>query len=128
LLSGKYTRDNLNDPANRLGAQQRLPLDAERGFAVTDKLRPIAQRHNKSVAQIALAWVLANPIVTSAILGTTKISQLDDNLGAVDVELTADDMRELNDATALRRLYPNWFHEFVADKALNAALSNSTAK
>jgi aryl-alcohol dehydrogenase-like predicted oxidoreductase len=94
LLSGKYTRDNLTDPDNRLGAPQRLPLDAERGLAVTDKLRPIAQRHHKSVAQIALAWVLANPTVTSAILGTTKLSQLDDNLGAVDVKLCVSSMRQ----------------------------------
>lgn len=125
LLSGKYTRDNLNDPANRLGATQRLPLDAERGLAVTDKIRPIAQRHEKTVAQIALAWVLANPTVTSAILGTTKISQLDDNLGAADVTLTAEDMRELNEATALGRLYPNWFHDFVADRTLLTALGKS---
>ena len=128
LLSGKYTRDNLNDPANRLGAQQRLPMDIERGLSVTDKLRPIAQRHNKSVAQIALAWVLANPTVTSAILGTTKISQLDDNLGAVDVKLTAEDLQQLNDATPLAKLYPNWFHEFVADKQLQVALNMTQSK
>jgi aryl-alcohol dehydrogenase-like predicted oxidoreductase len=122
LLSGKYTRDNLNDPANRLGAAQKLPLDIERGLTVTDKLRPIAQRHKKTVAQIALAWVLANSTVTSAILGTTKLSQLQDNLGAVDVNLTAEDMSELNEVTALARLYPNWFHEFVADRPLRDAL------
>lgn len=125
LLSGKYTRDNLKDPDTRLGASEHAPPDLERGLAVVDKLRPIAQRHGKTVAQIALAWVLANPTVTSAILGVSKMSQLDDNLGAVDVKLTPEDLHELNAATALGRLYPNWFHDLVADRKLVAALGGT---
>jgi aryl-alcohol dehydrogenase-like predicted oxidoreductase len=122
MLSGKYTRENLKDPQNRLGGSDGAMIDAERGFAVLDKLRPIAQRHGASVAQVALAWILAKPAVTSVILGATKLSQLDDNLGACNVNLSAEDVRELDDATRLTPLYPNWFHEWAADKTLLSAL------
>jgi len=125
FLSGKYTQNAPADPANRIGSGGSPMFDEQRGYALLARLRPIAERARASVAQAALAWLLANPAVTSVILGASKLSQLEDNLGAVDVQLGGDDLRELAEATALARLYPNWFHDFAADKPLLAALGRA---
>jgi aryl-alcohol dehydrogenase-like predicted oxidoreductase len=125
FLSGKYTRENLKDPSNRRGLFDFPPVDKELGFAVIDKLRPIAQRHQASVAQVALAWALANPATTSVLIGATKLSQLEDNFGALNVQLSAEEMRELNEMTALTPRYPNWFDARVSDRAMLAALGKA---
>jgi aryl-alcohol dehydrogenase-like predicted oxidoreductase len=123
FLSGKYTRENLKDPGNRYAGFDFLPFDKERGFALVEKLRVIAQRHAASVSQVALSWVLANATVTSILLGATKLTQLEDNLGAASIKLTTAELSELNEATALLPLYPHWFNQWVNDKPVVAALS-----
>lgn len=122
FLSGKYTRDNLADPANRRGGFDFPPVDLEQGFALLDRLRPIAERHGASVAQVALAWVLANPVVTSVILGASRLSQFTDNLKALAVELSDAELEDIDAATALRPRYPNWFDAMVSDGTMQAAL------
>jgi aryl-alcohol dehydrogenase-like predicted oxidoreductase len=122
FLSGKYTRDGAGDPSSRLGGGTSTTFDQERGFALLDQLRPMAERKRASLAQVSLAWLLAKPGVTSVILGATSLAQLEDNLAAVNVQLSADERRELDAATALPRLYPNWFHAWSADKPVLAAL------
>jgi aryl-alcohol dehydrogenase-like predicted oxidoreductase len=122
FLSGKYTRENLKDPTNRRGGFDFPPLDKEHGFAVIDKLRPIAQRHEASVAQVALAWVLAQSAVTSALIGASKLSQLEDNLGSFKVQLSAAEHEEIDTATRLAPRYPNWFDDMVSDRAMRAAM------
>jgi aryl-alcohol dehydrogenase-like predicted oxidoreductase len=128
LLSGKYTRGGAADAANRLGGGPSATADSERGFALLDRMRPMAERKQVSVAQLALAWLLANRGVSSVILGATKRAQLDDNLGAVDVQLGVDEKRELDEATAPARMYPNWFHRWAADKPVLAALGANAAQ
>lgn len=123
FLSGKYTRDNLRDPANRRGKFDFPPVDLERGFAVVDTLQAIAERHRATVAQVALAWVLSNPVVTSLIMGASSLEQFDSNLAALDVELSEDELRELDEATALTSRYPGWFDAMVSDGAMRAAMS-----
>jgi aryl-alcohol dehydrogenase-like predicted oxidoreductase len=89
FLTGKYTRETLkSDPANRLSGFDILPFDKEAGFKLVDRLREIGRNHNASVAQIALAWLLAKPYVASIIVGASKMAQLQDNLGALSVRLT----------------------------------------
>ena len=122
FLSGKYNRDNLTDPDNRYSGFDFLPFDKERGFALVDTMRGMAQRHNASVAQVALAWLLANPSVTSILLGATRQTQLDDNLAAMGVKLSEEELAELGDATVAAPLYPHWFNQWVHDKAVVAAL------
>lgn len=108
FLSGKYTRDNLTDADNRLSGFDFIPFDKERGFALVETMRGIADRHGASVAQVAVAWLLAKPAVSSVILGASKMSQLDDNLAATDVALTAEDVAALDKATETAPSYPGW--------------------
>ena len=100
FLSGKFTRDGGDESARRAKFDF-PPVNKEKGFAILDVLAPIAKAHGVTVAQIALAWILANDAVTSVIIGAKKIAQLDDNLKAVDVALTADDMKALDEVSKL---------------------------
>ncbi len=122
FLSGKYTRANLADPANRFLGFDLLPFDKEKGFALVEQMRAIANRHGASVAQVALAWLLAKPAVTSIMLGASRRSQLDDNLGAAELSLTAEEIRALDQATEPPAVYPNWFSDKLIDQTLRDAL------
>ncbi|MES2353000.1 MAG: aldo/keto reductase [Pseudomonadota bacterium] len=116
FLSGKYTRDNLKDSEHRLSGFDLLPFNKEFGFKVIEKLRDVAKGHNASVAQISLAWLLAKPFVSSIIIGASKLYQLEDNLRAVEITLSKEEVAELDAMTALVALYPNWFNEQLVDR------------
>jgi aryl-alcohol dehydrogenase-like predicted oxidoreductase len=122
FLSGKYTRDNLSASENRLSGFDFLPLDKEWGFSVVGRLREIAVDHQASPAQVALAWLLAQPHVSTVIMGASKLHQLEDNLGAVDLALTNEELNALNELTQPHAIYPNWFTEITADQPLKEAL------
>jgi len=108
FLSGKYTRDAAKSDDDRLSGFDVIPFDKDKGYTLVDRLRALAETRGASVAQIALAWVLAKPIVSSVIVGASKLSQLDDNLGAADVILSAEEVAELDTMTAPSPAYPNW--------------------
>jgi aryl-alcohol dehydrogenase-like predicted oxidoreductase len=127
FLSGKYTRASLSDPDNRYSGFDQLPFDKEHGFDLVERMRRIAQAHGASVAQVALAWLLAKDAVTSIILGATKRPQLEDNLGAIDLVLDDDDVAALDAATVLPPVYPNWFIERLVDRPVSDALQRSGA-
>ncbi len=74
----------------------------ERTWQVLDAVSAVADAHGASRSQVALAWLLARPAVTSVILGARTVSQLEDNLGAADLVLTDDELRALTDASAPR--------------------------
>lgn len=122
FLSGKYTRENLSDPDNRLSGFDIIPMDKERGFHLLDDIRVIAERHRASVAQVALAWLLAQPAVTSILLGASKSHQLDDNLGATRLTLTPEELAQLDGAMPPAVVYPNWFADNMRDQPLETAL------
>jgi aryl-alcohol dehydrogenase-like predicted oxidoreductase len=125
FLSGKYTRQTLSDPNNRLSGFDILPFDKEQGFKLVERMRAIAAAHDASVAQVALAWLLSRHGVTSVIVGATKLSQLDDNLKAAAVTLTAAQIAELDAATALTPVYPNFFTDNIAvDRPVAEALGH----
>jgi aryl-alcohol dehydrogenase-like predicted oxidoreductase len=115
FLSGKFTRDGGDDSARRAKFDF-PPVNKERGFAILDALIPIAKAHGATVPQIALAWILANDAVTSVIIGARKIPQLDDNLKAVDVALTADEMKALDEVSKLTLEYPAWMDSLGSDR------------
>lgn len=115
FLSGKYTRETVADSEDRLAVFDFLPTDKEPGFKVVDRLREIARSHNASVAQAALAWLLAKPVVSSIIVGASKLHQLEDNLKAVEVKLSALEISELDDMTKPPVLYPHWFNQNLLD-------------
>jgi len=122
LLSGKYTRDSLKGGDNRLAGFDFLPTDKELGFKVIEKLREISREHQASVAQVALSWLLAKPAVSSIIIGASKLDQLKDNLGAMNVKLTNEDVTALDVLTAPTPLYPAWFNAKTVDAEQSSAL------
>ena len=127
FLTGKYTRETLKEPANRLSGFDLLPFDKEMGFKLVDRLREIGKAHDASVAQVALAWLLAKPVVASIIIGATKKHQLEDNLGAMKVRLTEAETTELDRLTAPVTPYPNWFTERTTDALHKEALASSAS-
>ncbi|SRR5713101_39302 len=126
FLSGKYTRQDPTGGKGRIADSDFLPIDRERGYDLIEKMQGIAQRHNSSPAQVALAWLLAKPFVSTILLGASKISQLEDNLAAANVQLTAKELAELDALTAPAAIYPNWFQAKTLDPAASAALGSKT--
>jgi aryl-alcohol dehydrogenase-like predicted oxidoreductase len=112
LLSGKFSRENQKPDDSRRSSFDFPLVDKERTWRILDVLRPIAQAHNTGVATIALAWVLAKPFVTSVIIGAKRIEQLDQNLAAVDVQLTPEEIKQLDEVSALPPEYPGWMVPF----------------
>jgi aryl-alcohol dehydrogenase-like predicted oxidoreductase len=111
FLSGKFTRDNSGPKSARRASFDFPPVDKERAFDVIDVMRDIAGNRRASVAQIALAWLLAQPHVTSVIIGAKDTEQLTDNLGATSALLEDVDLRRLNAAAASTPEYPAWMIE-----------------
>ena len=111
FLSGKYRRDNPNPEGARRSGFQFPPIDETRGFDAVDALSMIARKKNASVAQVALAWLLTQAGVTSIIIGANKMSQLEDNLKAADLELSPEEIEEISRTTAPAALYPQWMIE-----------------
>ncbi|MEE6175185.1 aldo/keto reductase [Mycobacterium sp. 050134] len=99
VLSGKYTRSNDGRHSADRGALVESFLN-ERTYAVIDELEVIAKAHETNVAAAALAWVHAQTAVSSIIIGARRLSQLDDNVRAVDVALTTDELSRLDALTA----------------------------
>lgn len=124
FLSGKYTRETLSNPDNRYSGFDILPFDKERGFGLVEQMRSIAVAHGATVAQVAIAWLLSRQAVTSILIGATKRVQIEDNLKAVGLRLTEAELTELDTATALAPVYPNWFIQKLADQRSADALAS----
>jgi aryl-alcohol dehydrogenase-like predicted oxidoreductase len=71
-------------------------------------MRPIAEAHGASVAQVALAWLLHQPVVTSVIVGAKRLDQLQQNVGASEISLSAEELARLDEVSALASEYPGW--------------------
>jgi aryl-alcohol dehydrogenase-like predicted oxidoreductase len=111
LLSGKFSRDKAGPEGARRTTFDFPPVDKERAFTIVDAMRPIAARHEVSVARVALAWLLQQPHVTSIIIGVRTREQLLDNLAASDLKLTAEELAALDKVSALTPEYPGWMLE-----------------
>jgi aryl-alcohol dehydrogenase-like predicted oxidoreductase len=109
FLAGKYSRANPPPAGSRFGdAGQFVPFDRETGYHVVDTVTQVAARHGATPAQVALAWVLSRPAVSSVIIAARKAEQLQDNMRAVDVRLSDDDIRQLDTASDPGVPYPKW--------------------
>jgi aryl-alcohol dehydrogenase-like predicted oxidoreductase len=95
FLSGKYTKENPVPDDSRRAKFDFPPVDLDKGYEVVAKLKEISEAHNASIAQVALAWQLAKPFVSSVIIGANKMSQLEDNLGAVNIKLSDEEVTQL---------------------------------
>ena len=115
FLTGKFTRDATDAEARRASFDF-PPIDKEKAFDTVDVMRKIAEDHEASIAQVALAWVLSKSAVTSVIIGARKLSQLEDNLGAVDVSLSDDELESLDEVSRLALEYPAWMDVLPSDR------------
>ena len=97
-LSGKYTRSNAGQVTPGRGAFIEPYLN-EKTYALVEELADVARAHDTTVARVALAWLQAQPGVTSTIIGARRIEQLEDNVRALDVRLTAADLARLDALT-----------------------------
>ncbi|HEY4068549.1 MAG TPA: aldo/keto reductase [Burkholderiaceae bacterium] len=111
LLSGKFGRDQAGEAGSRRTSFDFPPVNRERAYDCIDAMRPIAQAHGVSVAQIALAWLLHQKQVTSVIIGAKRPDQLADNIAATTVRLSADDLAKLDAVSKLPAEYPGWMFE-----------------
>ena len=108
LLSGKYGREHQAEEGSRRTTFDFPPVNKDRAYDCIDAMRPIAQVHGVSVAQVALAWLLHQPQVTSVIVGAKQPEQLADNLAATQVTLSGSELAALNEVSRLPAEYPGW--------------------
>jgi aryl-alcohol dehydrogenase-like predicted oxidoreductase len=109
FLTGKYNRDNPAAPGTRFAdAGSFVPFDKEMGYRVVEALKEVAGRHNVSVARVALSWVLGRPAISSVIIAARKVEQLEDNICAVDLQLSDDEVKLLDKASDPGIPYPKW--------------------
>ncbi|WP_322008712.1 aldo/keto reductase [Paraburkholderia sp. J12] len=118
LLSGKFHRDGVADKTSRRALIDFPPVDVPKVFDIVDVLKAIAGRHGVSPAQVALAWLLARPAVTSVIVGIKRPEQLTDNLMALDLSLRAEDLAELDEVSRQPPMYPGWMFTYNAKSRL----------
>ncbi|BBC71416.1 aldo/keto reductase [Altererythrobacter sp. B11] len=112
LLSGKYRfTDEGTEGEGRRSGFNFPPVDLQRAAPLVDAMRTMGEKRGVSVAQIALAWLLYQPVVSTIIIGAKRADQLQDNLASVEVELTREELDELGQLSALPREYPGWMFE-----------------
>jgi len=122
LLSGKFSREN-QKPADSRRSNFDFPLvDKERTWRILDVIVPIAKAHNCSAARISLAWLLAKPVVTSIIIGAKRLDQLEDNIAATELQLTPDELKQLDEVSALPPEYPGWMLQTQGSNRLDPSV------
>jgi aryl-alcohol dehydrogenase-like predicted oxidoreductase len=112
LLSGKFSRENQKPEGTRRAEFDFPIVDKERTWKILDVIKPIAEAHGCSAARISLAWLLSKPFVTSVIIGAKRPDQLEDNLAAVDLKLSEQELQQLDEVSALPPEYPGWMLPF----------------
>ena len=110
FLSGKYTREANAEEGRRVNFDF-PPVNKDKAFDVIDVMQEIAVAKDVTVPQIALGWLLHQPVVTSVIIGAKRPEQLQDNLKAVDLKLTVDELAQLEAVSKLSPEYPGWMIE-----------------
>jgi aryl-alcohol dehydrogenase-like predicted oxidoreductase len=109
FLTGKYSRANPAPAGTRFAeAGAFVPFDKELGYRVVEALSEVARRHDASPARTALAWVLGRPAVSSVIVAARKVEQLEDNIRAIDLRLSDEEVRLLDAASDPGIPYPKW--------------------
>jgi aryl-alcohol dehydrogenase-like predicted oxidoreductase len=123
LLSGKYRRGEPPPEGSRRAAEWDEPpvYDEDKLYATVDVLVEIARGHGVSPAQVALAWLLARPGITTVIIGARTDEQLADNLAAAELELAAEEVSRLEEVSRPPLIYPFWHQRKTAADRLSAA-------
>jgi aryl-alcohol dehydrogenase-like predicted oxidoreductase len=108
LLSGKFGPGSNNPTDARRTNFDFPPVEKDRAWKCVEVMREVGDAHGASVARVALAWLLAKPAVMSIIIGAKTLEQLDDNLAAVDLVLTPEEIARLDEVSELPAEYPGW--------------------
>lgn len=112
LLSGRYDRHNQKAEGSRRSEADFPIVDKERAWNIIDTLKPIAEAHGTNVASVSLAWLMTRPVVTSVLIGAKRLDQLEENLAAASLKLTDEEIRRLDEVSALPPEYPGWMVDF----------------
>ncbi|HVC49767.1 MAG TPA: aldo/keto reductase [Burkholderiales bacterium] len=108
LLTGKFSPDGKGPPDSRRSNFDFPVVDRSRVFNCIDIMRPMAEKRQISIAQIALAWLLMQPAISSVIIGARNLEQLKDNIAATDISLSEEEYSALNKISQLSPEYPGW--------------------
>jgi aryl-alcohol dehydrogenase-like predicted oxidoreductase len=127
LLSGKFGPGANSPEGARRTTFDFPPVDKDRAWPVVEAMREIGKAHEVSVARVALAWLLAKPAVMSIIIGAKTTEQLDDNLAAADLKLTADEVARLDQISAIPSEYPGWMFQMQGGNRLPRLFSPAKA-
>lgn len=111
FLSGKYTRETEKIEGSRRTAFDFPPVNKEKAYDIIDVISEIGKQHNVSAAAVALAWVRLQKGITSTIIGARNVAQLNDNVKSTEVKLSADELKRIDDVSALPKEYPGWMVE-----------------
>ena len=122
FLSGKYTREKAGQGGYRRANLDFPSIDGKLGYDIVERLGEAARSHGATVAQTALAWTLSKSFVSSVTVEASSAGQLEDNLGAVDLDLTSEELGELDELTAPATPYPNWMIERFPDAPVEQVL------
>lgn len=115
VLSGKFSR-NARANEGRRTQFDFPPVNVEKAYDIIDVLQGIAGKHGVTVAQVALGWQLHKSYVTTVIIGAKNETQLNDNLGAVDVKLTPEDLAAIDAVSKPGDVYPSWMRSMQSDR------------
>ncbi|MEX1367572.1 MAG: aldo/keto reductase [Nannocystaceae bacterium] len=108
FITGKYRRDQQSPQGSRRTTFDFPPIDKDKGYDLVDKLDALAKAKDSTIPRLALSWVLRQRGITSVIIGAKRKEQLEDNLAAVDVEWSEQELAELAELTAPPNIYPYW--------------------
>ena len=121
LRSGKFSRESQKPEDSRRSVSEFPLVDKERTWRVLDVVIPIARERGVSAATICLAWLLAKPVVTSVIIGAKRMEQLQENLAAAEFVLGTDEMKQLDEVSAIPEEYLDWVVSFANKNRLEMA-------
>jgi aryl-alcohol dehydrogenase-like predicted oxidoreductase len=107
FLTGKFSREQ-SSSGSRRDSFDFPPINKEKAYDLVDVLKDIASQHKASTSQVALAWVRHQPGVTSTIIGAKTIQQLTDNIQSTQVQLSAEDLKRIDEVSPLPLQYPGW--------------------
>ncbi|WP_428659824.1 aldo/keto reductase [Runella sp.] len=110
LLSGKYGRHTSPEDSRRVSFDF-PPVNKDKAYDIVEVMQEIATAKGVSVAQIALAWLLHQPVVTSVIIGAKRPDQLEDNIKSTEITLSAEELITLEGISKLTPEYPGWMIE-----------------
>jgi aryl-alcohol dehydrogenase-like predicted oxidoreductase len=111
FLSGKYTRETEKVEGSRRSTFDFPPINKEKAYDIIDVISEIGKQYDASAAAIALAWVRLQNGVTSTIIGAKNVEQLNDNIKSTEIVLSADDLKKIEEVSALPKEYPGWMVE-----------------